>query len=61
LLRYRSLFDELLHDGPGVPGDGTRQAGAENGAAVEQGTDQPGRARHLAAPGYDDSATGGPR
>lgn len=61
LLRYRSLFDELLHDGPGVPGDGTRQAGAENGAAAEQATDQPGRARHLAVPGYDDNATGGPR
>jgi hypothetical protein len=65
LLRYRSLFDELLHDGAAERGDDNRQATDENGAAPDYETRQPtgrrARARHAAGPGHDDNTMGDPR
>lgn len=62
LLRYRSLFDELLHDGADDLRDDTAGTGrddtADTGAVMEQETGRQ-RARH--AVGADDDELGGAR
>jgi hypothetical protein len=60
LLRYRSLFDELLHDGADESAETRRTATAANGAVMEQETGRE-RARHAAGTDYEDDTMGGQR
>jgi hypothetical protein len=60
LLRYRSLFDELLHDGAGEHRD-VRQSPVEDGRPMDQTTAQSQRATHGPASDYEDNPMGGQR
>jgi hypothetical protein len=60
LLRYRSLFDELLHDRADESSEPLHQGPVDNDAAIEQKAGRE-RARHAAGSDYEGGAMGGPR